>query len=217
MLMKKIPFIFLLLLLPALSSYALSDSVKNKLKEVSSIMYRQRNENFVIVDAIIDGLVQLDSAYSCFYDKGDISINDKKLTGALKKKYTDKTRMMYDPNPNKSHSFSMSCSSGVGLNEIFNAASSFRKPLPIFSFEKDDFQPYRPVVIELVKDRLVDTATKYTIRYNINGLFIDDIEVPKNKAERYKRLINTIGFAPKAAGDQLYIDREQTTYSSSNK
>jgi|GEM_PF-3032354 len=112
------------------NSYAatgLSDSMKHELMRVSDIMYRQGDNNFIVVDAIVDGLIPLGVYYKLSYKNSTITINDNDLPANLASSYNDKAlRFIIHNGGDGTSSFSVRCD-GAKLSDIFDPNSIMRQ------------------------------------------------------------------------------------------
>lgn len=169
----------------------LSDSLKNELRKVSNTMYSEGNNNFVIVDLIIDRQITPGAHYNFIYKDGVVIINGRKLPKQLNERYADKLKN-YVAASNQWSTTGLSWSShGETLKDIFNAKSNFRKK---DSGNRDLIRD--PLVQMLADDKLIDTLSSYSIRYNTHGLFINHKLLSKQKAWKYIKFINESGFIP---------------------
>lgn len=190
-----------------------SDSIKMELNKVSLQIFVEHNRNFLIVDAILDGLIVIDSPYTFEYDNGKMSINSEPLPAAFKNKYTDKLNAFKAmEQPGQVNTFSM-YRSGITLKEIFDPSSIFRKSeSELYKF--GNMPDTKSIKEFFSKGKMIDTAGQYTIRYNVKGLFINDKKVPDPAAKKYISFINDAGFKPEQLSDYLYITRTESSMSS---
>ena len=182
-------------------SARISDSLRQELSKVSAQLLQEKNNNFIIVDALLDNLVKLNSGYKAAYKDGMLHINDKELPAALKEKYLGKIQSVCSSGIS---SFSMSAMS-LTLKEIFDPTSNFRTPFQLGTMQKPDIE--RPLTQMLVKDGVVDTTKDYSILYCQAGLFVNNKLLPADKSLKYIRFINMSGFIPKMPTDNLKFNR----------
>ncbi len=81
---------FVLALFMNKANAQISDSLKTQLQRVSSEMCEEGNNNFIVVDAIIDGYISLRAKYSFVYKKDMILINDAPLMPSDYPRYSEK-------------------------------------------------------------------------------------------------------------------------------
>lgn len=192
----------------------ISDSIKNELQMLSLKLYHEENSVFAILDAVIDNQIMLGAPYVFCYEDSVVTIDGKKLPPELQKtylaklRYLDYIRSVRTGETNvRSHSFH-TFGKGLTLDDIFNENAFIRKVrLPLQTESPGHFRQLLP---EFVESKLVDTTRPWSIRYNILGLFVNEIRVSDIDAVKYIRLINNEGFLAGTKDDMLYIDKEQT-------
>lgn len=229
----KIIFILILWTGTPIRSYCQNvDSLRKELQKVSLQLYKDHNRNFLIVDAILDGLIKMSpyafssTTFSCngkstsyidqpsepkqvfsyifVYQDGAIKISDKPLNDVENMIYFNKIKFFYSHgNDALPHTFTLS-NFFLDLKDIFDPSSSFRRgtTLPWGSC------PDRTIINMLVEDKLLDTSTDYKVVYDIDGLFINNEMLGVMTATKYIFYINEHGFTPKSAADRLYIDKK---------
>ena len=201
--MKIMLFLVSLLFLNALHSHAqLSDSLKDELKKVSAELYAQKNDNFMIVDAILDNQIRLGVHYE-FRCDSIVAIDNKRLAPVLEKKYLDKLKQNQAAN-NKSTGYKMA--GAVTLKELFDPTSFFR----LSFYRTPDFLIQKQLIPLLTEDLLLDTTTSYGVYYDIGGLYINGERLSDETAAKYVRLINSLGFYARSKGDILQFTGSKT-------
>jgi hypothetical protein len=180
-----------------------SDSMKSELRKIGKLMCDEKNQNFIIIDGLADGLIQAGVHYDIRYNNGPLLINEKVPPPEILSRYHadlllffDETNAFGETNSRDSHTFSLMGS--ITLKEIFNANSGFRKP---FQLENEFI---RGMLVEvLVKDKKLDTSKDYSIIYDANGLYLNNELLSKKDAAKYIQMINTLGFTPTSSRAEL--------------
>ncbi len=209
------------------------DSIRKEMQKVSTQLYVEHKKNFLIIDAILDGMIKLNPktpsyqvsysnggasthtvppadepsfVYMFRYQDGKITINNKPLDDVANMVYANKIKNFFSHDDGgMPNSFTLSDYFGLRLKDIFMPYSSFRKGLTLDMGTFSD----RNVVNMLVEDKLLDTTYDYTVIYSQEGLFINHIKVDEMPATKYTFYINQNGFSPSSPKDQLYIDKKQ--------
>jgi hypothetical protein len=180
----------------------LSDSLKNELKKVSAELYAQKNNNFMIVDAILDNQIRLGVHYE-FRCDSVVTINNKRLAPVLEKKYLDKLKQNQAPN-NKTTGYKMEGT--ATLKELFDPTSFFRMSID----RTPDFLIQKQLIPLLTEDLLLDTTTSYAVYYDIGGLYINNARLSNETAAKYIQLIHSLGFYARSKGDNLQFSGFKT-------
>jgi hypothetical protein len=200
--MKSKLFLMVLLMNAVLTHAQLSDSLRNELKKVSDELYGQKNSNFMIVDAILDGQIKSDVHYAFSCDS-IVIINNKHLAPALEKRYIGKLNQMGSPN-SKTTRFSREGT--VTLKELFDSSSFFRQ-----SFDRNpNFLIRKQLIPLLTEDLLLDTTTSYTVFYDSSGLYLNNVRLKDNTAAKYIQLIQSLGYYPHSKRDNLQFSGNKT-------
>ena len=200
--------IFILCVAKSNAATALNDSMKLELQRVSNIMYHDTDNNFIVVDAIIDGLIPLDEFYELGYKNGEVEINYAPLPTDKAVAYAKKISKFLVRNGSKdSSAFSMRCD-GTKLADIFDTASTFRKTWVHdihIAMDPNLLFNTKPILELLISDNVIDSAN-YDIVYNLHGLFINNIKLSSSKAAKYIKLINAQGYSPEKGGDEMELE-----------
>lgn len=200
------------------------DSLRKELQAVSTKLYLEHNSNFLIVDAILDGLIKMSehkASYQVSYSNGAVPTHIEEPVGEMLFgyifKYQDgKITINSKPLDDLANMVYVNKIKNFFSHENSEAPDSFT--LTNFTLKsKDIFEPYsyfrkgqdRGVVYMLIEDKLLDTTYDYTVIYNLEGLFINYTKVSEMSAMKYTLYINKNGFTPNSPKDQLYIDKKQ--------
>ena len=189
--------------LSAINSHAqLSDSLKKELKKISALMYEQKNDNFMIVDAILDNQIRLGVHYE-FRCDSIVAIDNKRLAPVLEKKYLDKLKQNQAAN-NKTTGYKMA--GAVTLKELFDPTSFFR----LSFYRSPDFLIQKQLIPLLTEGLLLDSTTSYSVYYDIGGLYINGARLSDETAAKYIQLIHSLGFYARSKGDILQFTGSKT-------
>ena len=166
------------------------DSLKNELQKVSLTMYKNHDRNFIIVDAIIDGFMQINAkTYSFSYANDVVIINNHKLDDVYNMIYVNKIKNFFSwSREGPGVGFSMTYNTPITLVDIFNTSSYFRKQYNPASTETQE--KYRQLVNMLASDKLIDTSRYYIIIYKPEGLFLNNKRLEDMFALKYLAFIN---------------------------
>jgi hypothetical protein len=213
----------------AIAGKQLTGSVKNELRTLSNQMLSAHNDNFIILDAIVDGYVTIGGKASVIYENDIVTINDKQIPDPKKSWYVDKIRLFQSAQINDKDKIKGDAGATtrfyvidlkVTLAEIFDTASSFRKNLaqhlPTHEEVLKQEEDKAMLVGMLAADKLIDTSTDFTIRYNILGLFLNNVKVEEAVAAKFVKYINVHWLLAKEKSDYLYVDKTQWILSSNN-
>jgi hypothetical protein len=97
-----------------------------RLKAISDSMYAENNPNYIVVDAIADGLISDGEEYSVNYYNNTLYINGRKLDDTCRERYTQKHIAMLEKAGISRDGTSFCTSEGVYIYEILDARSAFR-------------------------------------------------------------------------------------------
>src|ERR1700761_7364550 len=151
----------MLILMTASSANAttgISDSIKTELRKVSEQLYKDGNQNFIITDAIIDGIILPGQYYKFTYRNEEIRIDDNEVPIPLRAGYLQKMKA-FDAVKGSTVYNSMKSCSGVTFAEIFDPNSSFRKET-VYTTANPHYKRVdsRPLIALMVKDNIIDSA-----------------------------------------------------------
>ncbi len=213
----------------AVAGKQLTDSVRNELRTLSNKMLFAHNDNFIILDALVDGYVTIGGKASIVYENDIVTINDKQIPDPKKSWYVDKIRLFQSAQTNDKDKLNGDAGTTtrfyvinrkVTLAEIFDTASSFRKNVvPRLSTREEVLKQKQAKVVlvdMLAADKLIDTSADFTIRYNILGFFLNNVKVDEAVGAKFVKYINATWLVVKEKSDYLYMDKEQWIVSSNN-
>jgi len=161
------------------------------LKDISRLMVAEDNPNFILVDAVIDGLIKPGSHYTIEYKPQVIKINDKELVEPLKDQYIASIKGFYAiwgndiiPNITKTGS--------IRLEDIFDSTSSIRRENGWKHFtdssEKSRKKFFGDLLSQVAHDHLADTSGPVHIIYKQGNVFVNDRKVKKHLVEPYNEI-----------------------------
>ncbi|HEY1033345.1 MAG TPA: hypothetical protein VGD89_16330 [Flavipsychrobacter sp.] len=97
-----------------------------RLKAISDSMYVKGNPNYIVVDAIADGLIADDEEYSVNYYNQTLYINGRKVDDSCRQRYTEKYIALLEKVGISKSGTSFNASGGVYMFEILDPRSAFR-------------------------------------------------------------------------------------------
>lgn len=170
-------------------------ALRAKLTALSAEMADQGNEHFIIVAAVLDGLLNLGDGYAVTFTPSSATINGKQLTGSMKKKYVqlmlDFYRSLAEPQHKDDPYDSYSASGSVDLEDILNPDSRFRKQSEITERqerEKRDAVTYDDIIAEMAKDGLADTTQSIDLYYDAGKITVNDKQLDTAALKKYQPL-----------------------------
>lgn len=200
--------LLVLLLSPAFHAFAQPSNLydlNTTLDNISRQMEKERNSNFMIVQAYKDGLVKEGEPFSFMYQAGKVSLNNRELTGYEQQKYSQ----MYKNYLGKGRENGMYSyeTGGLKLEEILNPASGFRKSTAVSykQITKHNARGNRVIKVikrEMERDGLMTSPDSYSIEYNSEGVFLNGLTPPSDLYAKYERLcIAYLGHKPASEND----------------
>ena len=217
--MKKVGCIILALIVwfPFGAKARISDSLKHELQKISTEMFLAHNDNFIIVDALIDGYVVPGGKASIINKDSLLTINDEPIPDPRRGWYLDKIKAFYAAQQTEQDRIiGASTSSGfyvtilkINLADIVNRKSSFRTYTPPPQLTRAEVDKQQKDLAEfrqmLATDKLIDTTQYYIVRYNILGFFVNEQRAEEHIAEKYIRYLNAHWLTVKDKEDMMYI------------
>jgi hypothetical protein len=216
---KVFSLLMAVLLLPvmALAQYT---SLADKLTAISDEMYANGNDNFIIVDAVRDGIILPESTYSFMYLEGGFTFNHMALSKKFTAIYENKMKKFFDEF-NNGHDFFISITgSKASMKDILNDESTFRKGNRI----NKELQKAKPtantntytintrtastdgIIKAMIEDRLITNKHNYTVKWNMAGIYVNGKKLKGDVAEKYNTMFeNQAGFKPAKGEDGIVI------------
>lgn len=125
--MKKAFCLFVIIVFMIKTPAFSQQGISNRLRSISDSMYAQNNANYIVVDAIADGLIAPAQKYKVDYYNNTIFINDYKLDEAHRETYTKKYSTLLGKIGIGKDGIRFTASDGVSMSDIMNPQSAFRK------------------------------------------------------------------------------------------
>ncbi|HXS37077.1 MAG TPA: hypothetical protein VN721_10285 [Flavipsychrobacter sp.] len=166
-------------------------ALDSDLKEISRQMVAEDNPNFILVDAVIDGLIKPGRTYTIEYNPQEIKINGNELAKPLKKQYITRLKEFYalwgnDTIPN------ITKTGSIRLEDIFDSASTIRRENGWVHFtdssEKARIKFFGDLLKQAAHDHLADTAGPVHIVYKEGNVFVNDRKVKKHLVGTYNEI-----------------------------
>jgi hypothetical protein len=162
-------------------------SLKDSLQAVSDEMYAKKNDNFILVDAIKDGILPVGASYSFLYKDGVINFNHKPLTEPLQQRYKQRFEAILPSTQGVSFSES---GDTLKLDQIFDTTSSFRKNSQSISLNNDKRDTI--IVSHMQRDGLIDTMQKLDILYTQEQITVNGKKLKGGTYASYQKLFNEV-------------------------
>lgn len=185
-------------------------ALHDQLAQIAQQMYDEGNRNFILIEALNDGLLQERRAYDFTYIAGSILVDGKELPAGVKEKYEMRFKdflLAHENNVNGYYSFR---SDGLKMEDIVNPGSSIRKKqAPAESFARIDGRTFSDhLVYTMYRDGLLDT-TRYLIEYKKSGVFVNHKKLDGALGEKYRiMLAEGEGYVPKTDKEVTTIQRD---------
>ena len=187
---------------------ARSNRMNDSLAAISRQLFAERNEYFILVEAIKDGFIEDEKPFSILYSEKGIMINGNSLTQADENRYH---KLMQDFYANGSTSAGLASwtMEGDSLSldgDILNPTSNYRTRGP---WHHTNRKPSKQLIIEeLTRDKLAETTRPIHLRYTQKALVVNGNTLSPAMADKYKMLIRILeGFEPLKETDIYSINR----------
>lgn len=192
----KLKSLLLAVALPFLS-YAGSKTDTAKLNAISRKMFDEGNKNFLLIDAVKDGLLLEKMPYSYEYDDGDISLNGEQLSEPYRSSYAEKMEAFLKKQGSVHSAFSITGSS-LSLDKLQKEQKG--KKGKYSDSEKDE--KMNEVITAMAADSLLDEHEPINLKWYPNGLYVNNNKVEGEKEKKYTALLeDIIGYKPRFPGD----------------
>jgi hypothetical protein len=197
-------------------------STASKLEAISVQMAKEHRSDFILVQALKDGLIEDGKAYDFLWTSDLIIVNGKQLTGEVAARYAKLMGDFFAKEPaNKQTSVLSMRGDGLKLEEVLNANSTYRKldtgprakaPAGAHNAPEESKNylvkhAYYPntIIDEMVADGLTDTSRRVHISYTKKGLFVDELPLSGAMDAKYRaRFKELSSFDP--SKDNVSID-----------
>lgn len=199
----KLKSLLLAVALPFLS-FAGSKTDTAKLNAISRKMFDEGNKNFLLIDAVKDGLLQEKMPYSYEYDDGDVSFNGEQLSEPYRSRYAEKMEAFLKKQGSISSAFSVTGSS-LNLDNLQKEQKG--KKGKYSDSEKDE--KMNEVITAMAADSLLDEHEPINLKWYPNGLYVNNNKVEGEKEKKYTALLeDIIGYKPRFPGDSYSHRRD---------
>ena len=183
----------LALLMPLVSG-AQYISLNEQLMTISEEMFRNGNENYIIVDAIRDGILQPEAPCNFSYLNESFTFNQFALSKKYAFTYEKKIKQFFE-NYNEGHDFAIFMNlSKVSMKDIMNAESTFRKNSRIMDVKPAVNIPTPKttntdgIIKAMLQDGLITNRKNYTVKWNMTGVYVNGKKLKGEAAEKYNTL-----------------------------
>jgi hypothetical protein len=219
--LKSLLMAFIMLPVVAMAQYT---SLDTKLATISDEMFANGNDNFIIVDAIRDGIIAPESTYNFTYLEGGFTFNQLALSKKFTTIYESKMKKFFDQFNNGHDYFLSIIGSKASMKDILNDESTFRKGNRIDkALQKaktsenvpTDTKTYTVntktvstdgIIKAMIEDGLIVNKHNYAVKWNMEGIHVNGKKLKGDVAEKYKTMFeNQAGFKPTKGGDGIVI------------
>jgi len=208
--------LFTLALLLLTGSRSLSQNkqtLHEKLAAVAQQMYDEGNTNFILVEALNDGLIQERQPYSVIYTAKDFVFNGKQASGEMKDKYVKRYQDFLASRGYTGCGYGSFRGDGLKLEEIFDAKSKFRqKPAPAQMVMPTGQSFTEQVLQSMVNDGLLDSVrADYVIEYKKDGVYLNHKKLEGAAGRKYWKIFTEgEGYIPRTDSDGVRMENHPT-------
>lgn len=214
-------FLAAVLFLPVLAQ-AQYTPLSDKLATISDELFRNGNENYILVDAVKDGILVPGKQYNISILPGSITFNEKPLEQSANKVYEEKMKKFFEANNGGNTAVISLRGSKITMDEILDEHSTFRSRKVTFKprnatqdlIEANVLNGKRQteytdrIIKEMVKDKLVKDKDKLKIKWNMTGVYVNDKKLKGWLADKYNTMFEKeTGFIPLKMEDGVVITR----------
>lgn len=205
--LKSLLMALLMLPFAAMAQYT---PLADQLTAVSDELYNKGDENYILVDAVRDGIITPDKRYSFNYDWGHFTFNEQRIDKSTEAVYAAKIKKFLDAN-NGGHDMSIIMNDNkISMKDILDEKSTFRNKTLTFGNREDFLKKNEDIVkrhqeISKKQQEIGRKQTEYTnkiidamledgllskkkpmhIRWNLKGVFVNDKKLKGELAEKY--------------------------------
>ncbi|PZF73283.1 hypothetical protein [Taibaiella soli] len=204
---------FLILVLSALigtqtvSAQQLRPSLRDSLQKASDLMFKTGTYGFVTVDAVLDGILELNEPYEFTYKDKRCSFKKEKLSKKQQRVYNEKFITCLKNGGMTENSTVSIRSDGVRIAEIFKTTAYIAADQPAksssaawFNTPPNKVLPDRDsarhlgdlLVLNMLDDQLVDTSKKIEIKYSLGSVFVNGKKLNEEHNSKYSAMIENV-------------------------
>ncbi len=198
----KLKSLMLAVAMPFLS-FAGSKTDTAKLNAISQKMFDEGNRNFLLIDAVKDGLLLEQLPYSYEYDDGDISFNGEQLSEPYRSRYAEKMEAFLKKQGSVHSAFSVTGSS-LSLDKLQKEQRSKKGK------DKDSEQEEKldKIITAMAADSLLDEKESINLKWYPNGLYVNNNKLEGENEKKYTALLeDAIGYKPRFSTDSYIFKR----------
>lgn len=182
----------------------------NNPQAIADKMFTEGNPRFILVYALQDGIIKKRQHYDIMYSKGTVASDGVLLPEPLQSKYVQLWERFFKAHKRKFDSYSIR-GGGVTIKELNDPESSVRSSNGFLTdYRRINGQYYTDHVVDLMaRDGLIDTTTKYELKYNWRGVIVNGKKLNDEEAEPYEEiLLKGFGHKPKFPDDAVIVSSE---------
>jgi len=207
---RKISIVAAMFLLP-LSSFANKTDTAS-LVAVSRQLYEKGNHNYLLADAVKDGLLQDRKPFSYTYDNSTLKINGKDLPEPYQARYLQKMEaFLLKTQGNTYAKFSMT-GNKLSLDNLLREEGAYKKEeerMAEVKERQDKNEKMDAVVNEMADEGLIKDKEYLNIKWNNRGLYVDGKKLEGATEKKYtEKMEAAVGFKPNKLTDSYRYSRK---------
>lgn len=198
----KLKSLMLAVAMPFLS-FAGSKTDTAKLNAISRKMFDEGNRNFLLIDAVKDGLLLEQLPYSYEYNDGDISFNGEQLSEPYRSRYVEKMEAFLKKQGSVHSAFAVTGSS-LSLDKLQKEQRSKKGK----DKDSDKEEKLDKIITAMAADSLLDEKESINLKWYPNGLYVNNNKLEGEKEKKYTALLeDAIGYKPRFSTDSYIFRR----------
>lgn len=200
----KLKSLLLAVALPILS-FAGSKTDTTKLNLLSRKMYDAGNKNFLLADAVKDGLLTEEQPYSYEYNDGEVIINGEQLLEPYRSRYAEKMEAFLQHQGDAHRQFAVTGST-LNLDKLYNE----KRSKGANDKESEKQRKLDEVVTAMVSDGLLEENEPIKLMWYPSGLYVNGNKLEGEQEKKYTALMqDAVGFKPKLSTDSYIYKKGQ--------
>jgi len=172
------------------------------LTATSNTLYNAGNANYVLVDAVKDGILHEGEGYNFSYNEGMMLFNHRPLHEPLKTRYEMKFKDFLTANKYGDKYQTNRVSGSLRVSSLLKEDTKRHE----VTTKSNDYLQH--IVAELAKDGLADTAKALRLVWNNRGVYVNKKQLVGDAAKKYNALFEAgAGFVPRKIDDGVIYRR----------
>lgn len=207
---RKISIVAAMFMLPLSSLANKTDTAS--LVAISRQLYEKGNHNYLLADAVKDGLLQDRKPFSYAYDNGTLKINGKDIPEPYQARYLQKMEAFLLHTQGNTHAKFSITSNKLSLDNLVREQGSYKKEEERIAEVKErqaKDEKIDAVVNEMASEGLIKDKDYLNIKWNNRGLFVDGKKLEGLMEKKYtEKMQAAVGFKPTKASDNYRYSRK---------